>query len=94
MLDDLRDQTALVSALSWQQAPSWEQEAAQHRAILAAAQAGDADLATGLLREHIAGFAARHFAAPGPAGTASTGTTATTATTADPSTTERSTNAP
>jgi DNA-binding GntR family transcriptional regulator len=62
VLDDLRDQTALVSALSWQQAPSWEQEAAQHQAILAAAQAGDAGLATGLLREHIAGFAARHFA--------------------------------
>ena len=83
VLDDLRDQTALVSALSWQQAPSWEQEAAQHRAILAAAQAGDADLATGLLREHIAGFAARHFAArqhpERPTG---------------PSTTERSTDAP
>lgn len=61
VLDDLRDQTALVSALSWQQAPSWEQEAAQHRAILAAAQAGDADRAAGLLHEHIAGFAARHF---------------------------------
>ena len=80
VLDDLRDQTALVSALSWQQAPSWEQEAAQHRAILAAAQAGDADLATGLLREHIAGFAARHFAPS-------------TATTAGHSTTERSTDA-
>jgi DNA-binding GntR family transcriptional regulator len=62
VLDDLRDQTALVSALSWQQAPSWQQEAAQHQAILAAARAGDADLAAGLLREHIAGFAARHFA--------------------------------
>jgi len=62
VLDDLRDQTALVSALSWQQAPSWEQEAAQHQAILAAAQADDADRATALLREHIAGFAARHFA--------------------------------
>jgi len=61
MLDDLRDQTALVSALSWQQAPSWEQEAAQHWAILAAAQAGDAERAAGLLREHIAGFTARHF---------------------------------
>jgi DNA-binding GntR family transcriptional regulator len=61
VLDDLRDQTALVSALSWQQAPSWDQEAAQHRAILAAAQAGDAERATGLLREHIAGFTARHF---------------------------------
>jgi DNA-binding GntR family transcriptional regulator len=61
VLDDLRDQTALVSALSWQQAPSWEQEAAQHRAILAAAQAGDAERAAGLLHEHIAGFTARHF---------------------------------
>jgi DNA-binding GntR family transcriptional regulator len=71
VLDDLRDQTALVSALSWQQAPSWQQEAAQHQAILAAAQAGDADLATGLLREHIAGFAARHFV---PALTAGPGT--------------------
>jgi len=80
VLDDLRDQTALVSAMSWQQAPSWEQEAAQHRAILAAAQAGDADLATGLLRQHISGFAARHFA---PA----------TSTAADISSTERSTDA-
>jgi DNA-binding GntR family transcriptional regulator len=79
VLDDLRDQTALVSALSWQQAPSWQQEAAQHQAILAAAQAGDADLATGLLREHIAGFAARHFAP---------------ALTADPSSAEWSTDAP
>jgi len=79
VLDDLRDQTALVSALSWQQAPSWQQEAAQHQAILAAAQAGDADLATGLLHEHIAGFAARHFAP---------------ALTADPSSAEWSTDAP
>ena len=88
VLDDLRDQTALVSALSWQQAPSWEQEAAQHRAILAATQAGDADLATGLLREHIAGFAARHFAAPG------TATVAAPAQAADSGATEWSTDAP
>jgi DNA-binding GntR family transcriptional regulator len=80
VLDDLRDQTALVSAMSWQQAPSWEQEATQHRAILAAAQAGDADLATGLLRQHISGFAARHFA---PA----------TSTAADTSSIQRSTDA-
>jgi DNA-binding GntR family transcriptional regulator len=80
VLDDLRDQTALVSAMSWQQAPSWEQEATQHRAILAAAQAGNADVATGLLRQHISGFAARHFA---PA----------TLTAADTSSTERSTDA-
>ena len=42
-LDDLRDQTALVSALSWEQAPSWQQEAAEHQAILAAARRGAAD---------------------------------------------------
>jgi DNA-binding GntR family transcriptional regulator len=81
VLDDLRDQTALVSAMSWQQAPSWEQEAAQHRAILAAAQAGDAELAAGLLRQHISGFAARHFAPAKPAA-------------ADTGSTERSTDAP
>ncbi len=84
VLDDLRDQTALVSALSWQQAPSWEHEAAQHRAILAAAQAGDADRAAGLLREHIAGFTARHFATPTTADRS----------TADRSTAEWSTDAP
>jgi DNA-binding GntR family transcriptional regulator len=85
VLDDLRDQTALVSALSWQQAPSWEHEAAQHRAILAAAQAGDADRAAGLLREHIAGFAARHFAAS--ATPATPATPAAPATSAAPATT-------
>jgi DNA-binding GntR family transcriptional regulator len=63
-LDDLRDQTALVSALSWEQAPSWRQEAAEHQAILAAARAGAAADAAALLRAHIAGFAARHLAAP------------------------------
>ena len=63
-LDDLRDQTALVSALSWEQAPSWQQEAAEHQVILAAAQAGAAGEAADLLRAHIAGFAARHFAVP------------------------------
>lgn len=64
-LDNLRDQTALVSALSWAQPPSWQQEAAEHRAILAAALAGAADQAAALLREHIEGFAARHFTSPG-----------------------------
>src|SRR6204780_5924097 len=43
MLDDLRDQTALVSAAAWRQEPdwledpSWEHEAAEHRAVLLAA---------------------------------------------------------
>ncbi len=53
-----------MSALSWEQAPSWPQEAAEHRAILTAARAGAATEAAALLRAHIAGFAARHFAAP------------------------------
>ncbi len=65
-LDDLRDQTALVSAVAWQQAPSWEQEARQHRAILAAVRAGDGERAAALLHEHITGFAARHFPSPDP----------------------------
>src|ERR1700735_2262829 len=51
-LDDLRDQTALVSALSWEQAPSWQQEAAEHQAILAAARRGAATEAAALLRAH------------------------------------------
>jgi DNA-binding GntR family transcriptional regulator len=63
-LDDLRDQTALVSALSWEQAPSWQQEAAEHRAILAAARRGAPTEAADLLRAHIAGFADRHFPLP------------------------------
>jgi DNA-binding GntR family transcriptional regulator len=66
-LDDLRDQTALVSALSWEQAPSWQQEAAEHQAILAAARRGAAAQAATLLRAHIAGFADRHFPMPSPA---------------------------
>jgi DNA-binding GntR family transcriptional regulator len=69
-LDDLRDQTALVSALSWEQAPSWQQEAAEHRAILAAAQRGAASEAAALLRAHIAGFADRHFPMPARAAVA------------------------
>ena len=60
-LDDLRDQTALVSVLSWEQGASWQQEAAEHQAILAAARGGAATEAAALLRAHIAGFAGRHF---------------------------------
>jgi DNA-binding GntR family transcriptional regulator len=65
VLDDLRDQTALVSAAAWQQQPSWRQEAGEHRAILAAAAAGDAPGAGRLLAAHIGGFAARHLPAAG-----------------------------
>jgi DNA-binding GntR family transcriptional regulator len=65
VLDDLRDQTALVSAAAWQQQPSWPQEAAEHRAVLAAAEAGDGPQAGRLLAAHIASFAARHFPGAG-----------------------------
>jgi DNA-binding GntR family transcriptional regulator len=61
MLDGLRDQTALVSAVVWDRSPSWEREAAEHRAILDAAQAEDAEQAATLLREHIAAFVERNF---------------------------------
>jgi DNA-binding GntR family transcriptional regulator len=67
MLDDLRDATALIAVASWQQdppdiaMPSWEREAAEHQAILAAAEQGDASRAAGLLRTHIAAFFDRNF---------------------------------
>jgi DNA-binding GntR family transcriptional regulator len=64
-LDDLRDQTALVSAAAWQQEPSWRLEAGEHRAILAAAAAGDAEQAGRLVAAHIGSFAARNFPAAG-----------------------------
>ena len=68
MLDDLRDQTALVSVAAWRQdpataPPSWEREAAEHRSILQAAQAGDPERAARLLREHITSFVERNFPA-------------------------------
>jgi DNA-binding GntR family transcriptional regulator len=73
MLDDLRDQTALVSAAAWRHeptfplsVPSWEHEAAEHRSVLRAAEAGDADRASRLLHGHIASFVQRNFpATPG-----------------------------
>ncbi len=73
MLDDLRDQTALVSAAAWRDdptspplVPSWEHEAAEHRSVLHAAETGDAGRAARLLRRHIASFVQRNFpATPG-----------------------------
>jgi DNA-binding GntR family transcriptional regulator len=50
-----------VSAAAWLQTPSWEREAAEHRAILAAAEVGDASRACDLLTGHIASFVARNF---------------------------------
>jgi DNA-binding GntR family transcriptional regulator len=61
-LDELRDQTALISSAAWSRRPSsWEQEAREHRAILAAAEAGDAALVRALMRGHISSFVARNF---------------------------------
>jgi len=76
MLDELRDQTALVSVAAWRHepdwllqgvlgtTPSWEHEAAEHRAVLRAAEDGDAQRAASLLRAHIAAFADRNFPEP------------------------------
>ena len=44
--------------------PSWEHEAAEHRAVLRAAENGDAERAAGLLRHHITSFVARNFPEP------------------------------
>ena len=63
MLDGLRDQTALVSTVVWTRNASWEQEAAEHRAILEAIRAGRADAAASLLEEHIRAFVDRNFGA-------------------------------
>jgi DNA-binding GntR family transcriptional regulator len=60
-LDDLRDQTALVSTAAWARRPSWEREAAEHRAILEAAERGDAEEVRDLMRSHISSFVARNF---------------------------------
>jgi DNA-binding GntR family transcriptional regulator len=63
ILDGLRDQTALVSTAVWTRNATWEQEAAEHRAILAAIRAGRADDAAALLEEHIRAFVDRNFGA-------------------------------
>jgi DNA-binding GntR family transcriptional regulator len=61
-LDELRDQTALVSSVAWSAQPaSWQAEAGEHREILIAVQAGDADRARALTRGHISSFLARNF---------------------------------
>ena len=69
MLDDLRDATALVTVAAWRDEPShppgfpsWEHEAAEHQAILQAAQDGDPRRAAALLRAHITSFVERNLA--------------------------------
>ncbi|MFV2118205.1 GntR family transcriptional regulator [Streptomyces sp. Act-28] len=67
MLDEVRDQAALVSTVAWSADPSWRREADEHREILLLAQAGDAEGAARALREHIARFVRRAFPdAPDP----------------------------
>lgn len=61
MLDDVRDQAALVSAVAWATLHSWEREAAEHREILRLALAGDADAAARGLHDHITSFVQRAY---------------------------------
>jgi DNA-binding GntR family transcriptional regulator len=63
VLDDLRDRAALISVVGWQNSPSWTTEYDEHNAVLAAAEAGDADGATGLVRQHIQSFLDRILSA-------------------------------
>jgi DNA-binding GntR family transcriptional regulator len=73
MLDDLRDQTALVAVASWRHdppgtvTPSWKREAAEHQAVLTCAEGGDSTRAAALLRAHIAAFFDRNFTDDPPA---------------------------
>ncbi|MFI9030826.1 GntR family transcriptional regulator [Streptomyces sp. NPDC053560] len=63
MLDEVRDQAALVSTVAWAAVPSWEREAAEHEKILRLAAAGDADGAARAVHTHIASFVERAFPA-------------------------------
>ena len=59
ILDGLRDQAALITVAGWGICPTWDDEAAEHRAILVAAEEGFGDAAADLLRRHIQTFADR-----------------------------------
>lgn len=59
ILDGLRDQAALITVAGWGICPTWDDEAAEHHAILTAAEQGKSDLAAELLRKHIQTFADR-----------------------------------
>jgi DNA-binding GntR family transcriptional regulator len=61
-LDGLRDQAALITVAGWGITASWRDEAAEHAAILDAAQKADAEQAADLLRQHILSFIDRVFA--------------------------------
>src|SRR5882672_5006821 len=59
ILDDLSDQTALITVAGWGIRPTWAAENVEHGEILAAARTGDAESAADLLRAHIQTFAKR-----------------------------------
>ncbi|GHH44465.1 DNA-binding GntR family transcriptional regulator [Streptomyces candidus] len=65
MLDDVREQAALVSTVAWSTNPSWQKEADEHAAILRLVRAGQAGPAVERLREHIASFVHRAFPTEG-----------------------------
>jgi len=52
-LDRLQDLTAFVAGLGWRLRATWEEEAAEHAAILEAMEQGDGPLAERLTRAHI-----------------------------------------
>ncbi|MGW0915142.1 GntR family transcriptional regulator [Streptomyces sp. NPDC002784] len=52
-LDQLQDLTAFVAGLGWRLRATFEEEAAEHAAILEAMEQGDADRAEQLTRSHI-----------------------------------------
>jgi DNA-binding GntR family transcriptional regulator len=54
-LDQLQDLTAFVATAGWRVRATFEQEAAEHEAMLRAAEAGDAATAERLTRAHIDG---------------------------------------
>ncbi len=66
VLDGLRDQAALITVTGWGISPTWQGEAAEHRAILNAAESGNARQTEHLLRQHITDFIDRvGFGLPG-----------------------------
>ncbi|GHG38588.1 GntR family transcriptional regulator [Amycolatopsis bullii] len=56
VLDGLRDQAALITVTGWGISPTWQGEAAEHRAILNAAESGNTRQTEHLLRKHITDF--------------------------------------
>jgi DNA-binding GntR family transcriptional regulator len=59
ILEDLRDQTALITVAGWGIKATWAAELLEHREVLLAAERGDADQAAELMRAHITKFEER-----------------------------------